>query len=57
VALVAAIETYVGDERLRIVHGIASRRRAVERFSLGRMCAEYSRLYGGLVANLNARVA
>lgn len=44
-ALASAIGRYLGDARLRAVHGDASRRRAVERFGLDRMCADYGRLY------------
>lgn len=44
-ALAAAIARYLDDAHLRAVHGKASRERAVERFSLDRMCTAYDALY------------
>ncbi len=44
-ALAAAIGRYLDDAHLRAVHGKASRERAMERFSLERMCAAYTALY------------
>lgn len=48
-ALAGAIRAYLEDPHLRAVHGKSSRQRAVEHFSLGRMCATYADLYAGLV--------
>jgi sugar transferase (PEP-CTERM/EpsH1 system associated) len=56
-ALAAAIGRYMGDARLRSLHGEASRRRAVTEFSVGRMCAAYGQLYEGLVSTVNRRAA
>jgi len=44
-AMAGAIEAYVRDPHLRARHGQAARRRAVERFDLGRMVEGYRDLY------------
>lgn len=56
-ALARAIARYLDDDALRRVHGDAGRRRAVERFGLDRMCAEYARLYADLVSGAAPQVA
>lgn len=56
-ALASTIGRYLDDARLRDVHGEASRRRAVERFGLGRMCADYTRLYRTLWAGASRGAA
>ncbi len=44
-ALKSALASYARDPELRGVHGKAARQRAVEKFSLERMAAEYEKLY------------
>jgi sugar transferase (PEP-CTERM/EpsH1 system associated) len=56
-ALASAITRYLDDDGWRRAHGEAARRRAVERFSLDRMCAGYTRLYADLVPCADRRVA
>ena len=49
-SLAAAICRYVDDERLCELHGRASRKRAVERFSLDAMVTSYGELYRDEIA-------
>ena len=49
-ALELALESYVVDEEKRLRHGIASRQRAVEEFSIDRMIEKYRELYRVTVA-------
>jgi glycosyltransferase involved in cell wall biosynthesis len=46
--LAVAICKYLDDPSLRKIHGKAARQRAVDRFSLDRMCAAYASLYNSL---------
>lgn len=48
-ALAEAIARYARDERLRAVHGAQARARALERFGIDRMVAEYDALYTNLL--------
>ena len=49
-ALAHALAMYLGDSALRTQHGLASRRRAIENFSLQGMGAQYKDLYLSLLA-------
>jgi sugar transferase (PEP-CTERM/EpsH1 system associated) len=49
VALREALAAYLDDPHLRAMHGKASRQRAVECFSLERMCQDYVALYRRLL--------
>ena len=49
VALREALASYLDDPHLRAMHGKASRQRAVECFSLERMCQDYTDLYRRLL--------
>ncbi len=48
-ALAAALERYAGDAALRALHGARARTRAVERFGIDRMIADYDALYTHLL--------
>lgn len=48
-AMAAALGCYVADERLREAHGARARTRAVERFGIDRMIADYEALYTALL--------
>ena len=48
-ALREALAAYLDDPHLRAMHGKASRQRAVECFSLERMCQDYTDLYRRLL--------
>jgi sugar transferase (PEP-CTERM/EpsH1 system associated) len=48
-ALAGALARYLGDPELRIAHGRAARRRALDAFSLDRMRATYEALYRHVV--------
>ncbi len=52
-ALAIALSTYLHDPALAARHGGASRRRAVERFSLERMALDYEKLYLSLLDKPN----
>jgi glycosyltransferase involved in cell wall biosynthesis len=48
-ALAEAMAVYLDDPHVRAVHGKAARERAMERFSLERMCEGYVDLYRRLL--------
>jgi sugar transferase (PEP-CTERM/EpsH1 system associated) len=48
-AMAAALGRYANDERLREAHGARARTRAVERFGIDRMIADYEALYTDLL--------
>lgn len=48
-ALTKALERYVADAGLRRLHGARARTRAVERFGIDRMIADYEALYANLL--------
>src|SRR5204862_2629178 len=54
-ALEAAIERYLDDPHLRQLHGKNARQRAVDRFSLARMCDNYSAFYAGVLRRVARR--
>ena len=56
-ALATAIGVYLESGHVREVHGKNSRQRAVDRFSLRRMCDDYARMYGELLTPRRARTA
>ncbi len=56
-ALARALAAYLDDPHLGVVHGKASRQRAVEYFGLERMCGAYTQLYARLLAGRAAQVA
>jgi sugar transferase (PEP-CTERM/EpsH1 system associated) len=56
-ALAAAIEGYLDDSHLRLLHGKASRQRAVDHFDLTRMAGAYRDLYTAVLEKRPPRSA